>query len=120
MYGPGMGYGPNGMAPGGPSVMATDNLPQGAMPMDSGVGPMPVEPVQPLEGESGPLVEPDAPGAALPPDPAASYGRPQWQRTALAPVNHSILHNRPAGAMPATGPTSTPGLIGPIGYDVQK
>ncbi len=114
--GPGMGY--NG-APMGPAVMATDGMPAGAVPMIGGeiIEPTPADPGMPVDESMGPLVEPDG---AAPPDPAASQSLPQWQRTAAGSPNRSILHNRPNGSTGAAGATSTPGLIGPIGYDVQK
>jgi hypothetical protein len=58
------------------------------------------DPAIPSDPTTGPIMEPIAPGDGNPPDPAARRTPPGWQRTA--------------------GGTSTPGLIGPIGYDVQK
>jgi hypothetical protein len=52
-------------------------------------------------------------------DPSAQLS-PSWERTASAPGGRSILRNRADGSMPTSGATSTPGLIGPIGYDVEK
>ncbi len=97
--------------------MATDGMPaygvEQVMPMQEGI-PTPADPGLPAGGETGPLMEPGVPA-----DPAAGLPGPSWQRTAAAP-NRSILHNRPAGSTPPGGATSTPGLIGPIGYDVEK
>jgi pilus assembly protein CpaC len=118
-YGPIPAY--NGM-PGGPAAMATDGMSSGAIPMQTMpmqgpaemVIPTPADPSMPLEPATGPELEGVLPSGAAPPDPAANHMMPQWQRTANAPagqVTRSVL----------TGPTtSTPGLIGPIGYDVQK
>jgi pilus assembly protein CpaC len=122
--GPG-GCGPapayNGM-PGGPAAMATDGMSHGGMPMQTmpmqapmeTVTPTPADGSMPLEPATGPQLDGVLPSGASPPDPAANHMMPQWQRTATAPagqVTRSVL----------TGPTtSTPGLIGPIGYDVQK
>lgn len=113
--------------PGGPAAMATDGMPGGAMPMQTMpmnampmqgpvemVTPTPADPSMPVESGTGPQLEGALPSGALPPDPAANHMMPQWQRTANVPASQgarSVL----------TGPTtSTPGLIGPIGYDVQK
>ena len=55
-----------------------------------------------------------------PPDPAASSRSRSWQRTAALPANRSIRTTRPSRPTASRPATSTPGLIGPIGYDVQK
>lgn len=114
----GPGYGGYTGGPTGPAAMATDGMPaygpEQVMPMNDGV-PTPADPGLPQGGEMGPLMEPGVPA-----DPAAGLPGPSWQRTASAPANRSILHNRPAGAIPPATATSTPGLIGPIGYDVEK
>ena len=81
---------------------------QGPMHANPANGGMPVQPLQPEL----------APGAL--PDPAASTQGPQWQTT---PAAHYAPTNRrnPNQVRQASGrSTSTPGLIGPIGYDVQK
>jgi hypothetical protein len=102
--------------------MATDGMSHGGMPMQTmpmqapmeTVTPTPADGSMPLEPATGPQLDGVLPSGASPPDPAANHMMPQWQRTATAPagqVTRSVL----------TGPTtSTPGLIGPIGYDVQK
>jgi hypothetical protein len=81
---------------------------------------MPITPEPQIEPRTAP--EPQSPpsGAALP-DPAASIQRTPWQRTAAAVPVSRRNHYNPASAQPTTTPaTSTPGLIGPVGYDVQK
>jgi pilus assembly protein CpaC len=119
------GAAPYGM-PNGPSAMATDGMMMnGAMPMQGGMQP-PVEMLEPtpadgalpqgMRPEAGPHLGPTLPNGDVPPDPAASRG-PQWQRTASAVTNRQVRH---ASGRPNGMPTSTPGLIGPIGYDVQK
>jgi hypothetical protein len=107
-----------GGGPNGPAAMATDGMPLGGVHMDGGemMAPTPADPTLPMDGPVGPMVEPIEPGA----DPSAHQQSPQWQRTASSPGGRSILHNRAGGAAPAGGATSTPGLIGPLGYDVQK
>jgi pilus assembly protein CpaC len=124
-YGP-MGYGGYGGQPNGPAAMATDGpLPHGmpmygnAMPMES-VAPTPADPTLPAAPATGPTLEPLSPGAVAPPDPAANRVPPQWQRTASAVTSRQIRSNPHPGPMGANPTTSTPGLIGPIGYDVQK
>ena len=122
--GPG-GHGPTpayNYMPGGPAAMATDGMSSGAMPMHTTpmqgpgemVTPTPADPSMPVGPALGPQLDGVLPNGALPPDPAANHMMPQWQRTAnvaAGPATRSVL----------TGPTtSTPGLIGPIGYDVQK
>jgi pilus assembly protein CpaC len=124
-----------GGAPGGPVVMATDGGASAmAQPLElyGGLGregdpepigptpaPMPVTPQPQIEPQQG-QVDPQPSGAALP-DPSANIQRAPWQRTAAAlPVFPRNQYN-PATAEPSATPaTSTPGLIGPIGYDVQK
>jgi hypothetical protein len=93
-------------------------MPPGGAPMDGGEmnAPTPAVPALPADGAVGPAMEPIEPGA----DPAAHQQSPPWQRTASAPSGRSILRHRADGATATGGPTSTPGLIGPIGYDVQK
>jgi pilus assembly protein CpaC len=120
--------GPAGCAPYGPAAMATDGVPAGAMPMYGEaippaaemVAPTPADPVMPTGPEFGPQFEPVPPGGAAPPDPAAQQGQPPWQRTAALPNNRSIPHNPTIGPALPPRTTSTPGLIGPIGYDVAK
>jgi pilus assembly protein CpaC len=126
--------GPNGMAPYGagpmgPAAMATDGIPSGAMPMYQtapGALPETIEPsaADPMipggpEAVPAPQVGPMLPGGETPPDPAASRVTPQWQRTASVVTNRQIRSN-PNGPRLGSATTSTPGLIGPIGYDVQK
>jgi hypothetical protein len=125
-----------GGAPGGPVVMATDagSAPAMATPLElyGGLGregePEPIGPAPaPLPATPQPQLEPQLEGAdpqpsgAALPDPSASVGRAPWQRTAAALPVFPRNHYNPAPAQPtATPATSTPGLIGPIGYDVEK
>ncbi len=121
------GYGANGYgannyqyAPTGAAVMATDGLPPGAAPMngDGMLTPTPADPTLPSEPALGPQLEPIMPGNVSPPDPAASLSAPQWQSASRAPLDNSVPHTpRSIVAGPST---STPGLIGPIGYDVEN
>ena len=81
---------------------------QGSTQVVPGNSGMPAQPLQPEL----------APGTL--PDPAARTQGPQWQTT---PAAHYAPANRrnPNQVRQASGrSTSTPGLIGPIGYDVQK
>ncbi|HYO24005.1 MAG TPA: pilus assembly protein N-terminal domain-containing protein [Lacipirellulaceae bacterium] len=115
----------NPYVPGGAAAMATDGMPTTPTPMygaPAGVAipaitPTPAEPTLPAE-DFGPQMEPVQPGGASPPDPAANMLPPQWQRTASA--DRTMRTTAPAGPMLGEPATSTPGLIGPIGYDVQK
>ena len=89
----------------GPPAMATDGGFYGH-PMGAPYGGEPIEPTPaggPWGEPTGPLVEPATPDAAR--DPSARR-LPQGAHRGHAPV--------------AARPTSTPGLIGPIGYDVHK
>jgi pilus assembly protein CpaC len=116
---------PYGM-PNGPAAMATDGMMMnGAMPMNGAMQP-PVEMLEPtpadgvvpqgMAPEVGPQFGPTLPGGEVPPDPAASRG-PHWNRTASAVTSRQVRSANSRSGGPAT---STPGLIGPIGYDVQK
>jgi hypothetical protein len=89
-------------------------------PAAESVTPTPADPVMPAGPEFDPQVDPALPSGAMPPDPAAQQGQAPWQRTAALPNNRSIPHNPTAGAALPPRTTSTPGLIGPIGYDVAK
>jgi len=121
------GFGPCGGS-GGPA-MASDGMagPQRAYRGETYQG-APYEgevyqgPTQVVPGNRGmpaqPLQPELAPGTL--PDPAARTQGPQWQTT---PAAHYAPANRrnPNQVRQASGrSTSTPGLIGPIGYDVQK
>ena len=128
-----------GGAPMGPEAMATDSMQHGGMqvyggPMGSPYGgqtgapvqmspPTPADPTLPAAPAGptvGPQLEPVFPGQSGPPDPAARRAPPPWQRTAALPAQRATRPN-PSAAPTLIGPsTSTPGLIGPIGYDVQK
>lgn len=121
------GYGAYGGQPMGPAAMATDALPQGTPmygnnsggPIES-VAPTPADSANPAGPATGPLLNPQSPGSSMPPDPAANRVPPQWQRTASAVTSRQIRSNPNHRPMVNTPATSTPGLIGPIGYDVQK
>jgi pilus assembly protein CpaC len=124
---PGAG-GPYGMDPNAPTAMATDGY-AAPMPMymQGGYGhaapmgpsealePTPAEPAPAGVEPMGPQLEPVLPGGSLP-DPAANRLQAPWQRSAATRAGVPMRPNQTAGR-PAT---STPGLIGPIGYDVQK
>jgi pilus assembly protein CpaC len=128
------GYnGPYGGAPYGSPAMATDGgmMPPGAIPLPAEMPyvPTPADsaiPVQPGPGVQEVTPLPHVPPQAAPADPAASTRQPQWQPAVpqLAVSQPAMRHNpyvptaEPTLAPPQT--TSTPGLIGPIGYDVQK
>lgn len=76
-------------------------------------GPAPLTPPQPASAAAQPQ------GISLP-DPAAQLPQAPWQRTAQAPSHPSNRYNPSPAPAPAAPATSTPGLIGSIGYDVQK
>jgi pilus assembly protein CpaC len=116
------GFGPcGGPGYGEPAAMATD---AGGSPQPTPLPSMP----QPYDGE----VYPGPDGGAIPQampapsaagegaDPSAGVGRPQWQGVALSGNKPPMRYNRAASTSPSSHATSTPGLIGPIGYDVQK
>jgi pilus assembly protein CpaC len=139
---PGITCQTNGFGPcGGPgysdAAMATDA--GGSMqitPTPAQGHPMPMQ-GQPYEGEvyegSGaapPNADPQArrpmlmqqsqaPPRRLP-NPAAGGLQPSWQNAPSIPSNQTVRHNPTPTLAPANRTTSTPGLIGPIGYDVQK
>jgi hypothetical protein len=110
--------------------MASDGGEMNHIPLQPQSVPMPAEthhdemhgPVEethlsPHPSVSRPLMlRPVASTSAQAPDPAAGMSRPQWQ-TATNPGNRN---NSTPTLAPANRTTSTPGLIGPIGYDVQK
>jgi pilus assembly protein CpaC len=85
-------------------------------------GPGPGQPVMATDGGHMQMTPSDGPQAYRPgsrmPDPAAG-SRPQWQ-TAATPSSPYTRQNPNPALVPANRTTSTPGLIGPIGYDVQK
>jgi pilus assembly protein CpaC len=98
------GFGPCGGPGAGEPVMATDGGRMEMMP--GGAHPTPIPQAgAPLKGM---------------PDPSAGAGRPQWQAAAPTPSSLANRHNPTPALVPANRTTSTPGLIGPIGYDVQK
>jgi len=142
--GPCGGYGHAGSAqPLGPAVMATDEGMHGA-PMTiapyGGQGyDMPAQPIPtPAESIAPPTPTPQpaaSPAPATPPQPSAASAAPKsvvlpdpaaqvppapWQRTAQAPTHPTSRYNPNSAPILAPPATSTPGLIGPIGYDVQK
>jgi len=115
------GYGPCGGSGVGEPVMATDS----AMP----IAPLQQQPTmaEPYEGEnyapptapSGPQLTPAPTGRAMP-DPSARAPRPHWQGAQAGPANQPVPYNPPVAPVASQATTATPGLIGPIGYDVQK
>jgi pilus assembly protein CpaC len=135
------GFGPCGGPGMGAPAMATDaGGPMGGVPtpMHMQGQPMPT-PAQPYEGEvyegpveiSNPAVEsqtmrpmPMHPSQSSQsggvPNPAAGMPQPTWQTASAAPINPPSRHHPTPTLAPANRTTSTPGLIGPIGYDVQK
>jgi pilus assembly protein CpaC len=141
---PGLGCQMNGFGPcGGPaygeSAMATDaGGAMGVVPTPMSGQPMPTH-AQPYEGEvyQGPVEIPTP--AAEPhamrqtpthqlqggaprgvPNPAAGMPQPGWQTVSATSSNPPGRHNPTPNVATANRTTSTPGLIGPIGYDVQK
>lgn len=123
------GFGPCGGPSYGEPAMATDaGVPVEITPTPAPTdhGPMPdVSPATPgvhAEPHSARPMRIEAPAvdAATVPNPAAGMPRPNWQAGAVAPYNPPSrqVQTPPPAAVVRT--TSTPGLIGPIGYDVQK
>ncbi|RIK78182.1 MAG: hypothetical protein DCC67_11830 [Planctomycetota bacterium] len=110
-----------GMAPVGPAVMATDGS---GMMMPS--APVQVTPTAPMPNEQGwtPQAPPGRQPLHLAARPARATNRPQPQpqltATAASPLDRSGVPGGAPALVPANRPTTTPGLIGPIGYDVQK
>jgi pilus assembly protein CpaC len=123
------GFGPCGGSGGGPA-MATDGYSAGnngvyrgqhyQRPTYDGEVYQGPQQVYPLPG--GPAMQPLQPELApgMLPHPAASHQQPQGQASPAA--HYSPANRRPPNQVrQASGrATSTPGLIGPIGYDVQK
>lgn len=124
------GFGPCGGSGGGQPAMVTDGGANGSnrvyrgetyqgAPYEGEVYQGPTQVVPSGGGMPAQPLQPElAPGTL--PDPAASIQGPQWQTT---PAAHYAPTNRrnPNQVQQASGrSTSTPGLIGPIGYDVQK
>jgi pilus assembly protein CpaC len=122
-YGPAGAGVPYGPTPTGPAAMATDSMPlYGGSGMEGGAPiPTPAEPVTPMMQQPlpGPQMGPVTPEGDVPPNPGANWAAPSWNRSASAPLPQTI---RPVSAVQQVSgrPTSTPGLIGSIGYDVQK
>jgi hypothetical protein len=116
---PGLGCQNGGCAPHGGAVMATDGVmvapgPGTPMPIEvhEGEVPAPAPPALPPQGA--------VPTPAAGPDPAASSIMRPRQSTAARPTNRTSPQNPSTPQLAAPNTTSTPGLIGPIGYDVQK
>ena len=120
------GFGPCGGPGYGEPAVASDA--SSAVPLQSQPAPAPME-FSPsnmggaMEGHSSGTTSTRAPNrptitpaGVQAPDPSAGLSRPQWQ-TAANPINRD---NPTPLLAPANRTTSTPGLIGPIGYDVQK
>ena len=133
------GFGPCGGPGYGEPAMATDSrgsMEIGPTPMQGQPMPTPAESYQgevyegPVEvpGPAGqpqtmrPMLMPQAQTAAPQgvPNPAAGMPQPQWQTASTGPIIPASRHNPAPTLAPANRTTSTPGLIGPIGYDVQK
>jgi pilus assembly protein CpaC len=126
------GFGPCGGPGYGEPVMATDHgAPSGNMAPRTPVPPHlhelqigPGEPAPPaLETIPAQPLNPSGRPAASSggvPDPSAGLHRPQWFNSATKPSNQISRHSQTPILAPANRGTSTPGLIGPIGYDVQK
>jgi hypothetical protein len=122
------GFGPCGGPGYGEGAVISNGHPGGPMATPQEPETAPVEIINP--GELNGAADPIAPqGAARPmpgpaivpatapgPDPSAGMRTPGWH-TAADPT---IRHNPTPILAPANRTTSTPGLIGPIGYDVQK
>jgi pilus assembly protein CpaC len=100
-----MNSGPTPAVPNSPN-----GAPNGPEQVTPGAEQMPAQPLQPQE-QGG------ANGAG--PNPSASVAKPQWM-TANKPSNPYSRNASAPVLVPANRGTSTPGLIGPIGYDVQK
>ena len=122
--GPGCQCGPDGgySAPGQPSfgyVQGGMTPPAPATPMT--IGPevqMPHESAQPESDAIPPTPQDPASGVGELPDPSASYqprNNPAYADIDITP-RAGVWQNR----VPRESATSTPGLIGPIGYDIQK
>ncbi len=123
------GFGPCGGPGGGQPAMASDGgvgphrayrgeTYQGA-PYEGEVYQGPAQAVPSRGGMPAQPLQPQLAPSALP-DPAANIQGPQWQ---TAPAAHySPVNRRTQNQVRQTSgrSTSTPGLIGPIGYDVQK
>jgi len=124
------GFGPCGGSGGGAPAMVTDGGMSGSnrvyrgetyqgAPYEGEVYQGPAQAVPPRGGMPAQPLQPElAPGSL--PDPAASLQGPQWQTTPAA--HYSPVNRRNPNQVRQTSgrATSTPGLIGPIGYDVQK
>ncbi|MBA3484398.1 MAG: pilus assembly protein N-terminal domain-containing protein [Pirellulales bacterium] len=133
------GFGPCGGPGFGEPAMATDASGQ------MGVGPTPMQgqlmptPAQQYEGEvyeapvelpnpagephamrSGPMHQSQSSQPRGVPNPAAGMAQPAWQTVSATSLNPASRHNPTPNVTTANRTTSTPGLIGPIGYDVQK
>ena len=85
--------------------------------------PVMMEPAKPLTQPSGPAMNLPAP-VVTPADPSARNGQPGWmvepQRNQI-PVRFSRDNTQYRNSSSSVSEhTATPGLIGPIGYDVEK
>ncbi len=85
----------------------------------------PTEPLQPALPEE-PAVKPTAPagnstpGASLPADPSAMYMPERRSQSKQFAPSNSQTPQYQSEPPPRTATTSTPGLMGPIGYDMEK
>lgn len=100
--------------------MPNNSIPNGAYPIAPETDSLPAPP----NGNGGELLDPTAswgPGG----NPYYAAQRPAVQGPAMPdgsvnPAYRHIPSGNPQQQRPPQGSTSTPGLIGPIGYDVQK
>ncbi len=102
----------NPMATPVPQMPTTPTMPQPQLIPAPANGAVPA---QPLPAPSQPAV-PNGGGS----NSSTSILRPKWMTTAARPSNPSNRQDPTPALVPANRGTSTPGLIGPIGYDVQK
>jgi pilus assembly protein CpaC len=132
---PGLACGANGCGSCqgfGAPITVTDG--DGA-PINSMPAPVPQSPTFPTPQE--PQLVPAPANGAVPAQPlpaptqpalpnvsdsnrSSSVLRPQWMTASARPSNPSSRQDPTPALVPANRGTSTPGLIGPIGYDVQK
>ena len=124
------GFGPCGGSGGGDPAMATDGSVSGSnrvyrgemyqgAPYEGEVYQGPAQAIPSRGGMPAQPLQPElAPGTL--PDPAASIQGPQWQTTPAAHYSPVNRRNQNQVRQTSGRSTSTPGLIGPIGYDVQK
>jgi len=109
----------------GTPAMATDaGLPVNAYPSQNDNFPSQIDNGEPVEGSLVP-VKPENPSLLPVPstdsDPAAKAGRAPWMQTRQPIPQNPQVRQYQMARQPGSQPTtSTPGLIGPLGYDVEK